>query len=105
MLPPEDALGLREGDGGGFEGRLRGIGEMEFGGKVGFAGRGSAAGGLLSCSSAFLLGAFENGRRHRKGSLEAGTSSGINARGNCASKRPDASLLMPVPMFEPTRRI
>jgi len=73
--------------------------------KVGFErvkGRNKVESSLVSSSSAFLLVVFEKGRIHRRSSLLAGASSGVSVRGNCASRRLDAVLLMAVSVSEQT---
>jgi len=78
----EDAFGLREGDGGGAEG-------------VGVRARGLNKG---KGSSVLHLEVLENGREHCTGSLMTGESSGRIMRGDCASRRLDAALLMALVM-------
>lgn len=85
------ALGLTDG-----EGRTKSSsGEVnEAVGDGGVLSSCEAGGGALSFSSAFLLGDWENGRRHRAGVLQAGASSGKSPRGDWARRRRDAVLFM-----------
>ena len=101
-MPPELAFGLRDGDGGGgFTGCTREIEAKETGRDAGAAGRGSEGAGLASSSSAFLLVVLENERKHRNGSLQAGTSSETSNRGDCANRPLEAALLMAFLMSSP----
>ena len=67
----------------GIDGVVEGVGDLP-----------GAGGGFASAPSAFLLGVFENGRRHRSGNLEAGADSVKAVKGDCASRRFDIVLLM-----------